>query len=148
MDFILRRISSKCVIKTPLVKSPGKIAPQEILHCMNDKGRFIIFPIHHSSSFYVYDKTDQKFEQFNPDPTNSIPTDAIFTASEKLSNLMKFREVASAENFSDVYRGYYYAFMRLRNPDKEKQDVLDQVANIENIDAESFEKLKRHLDKM
>lgn len=141
MDLLLKNIRGICVVKTPINTKRKNIPQMDILECVGKTGRFIIFPIHGSNCFYGYDKVNKWFEQFEPDREGFSP-DTIFEVVINMSNfkdgLIDIGSVFTAEQFATKQHGYYYAYMRFKNPDLDRDEVIDIVRNIKNVNLLSF----------
>lgn len=146
MDILVNKIPNVCVLKTPLDKTVQNLPLIEIYECVEEPGRFIVFPIKNSACFYAYDKANRWFEQFDPAGRGSLEPDSIFDIALELDNF-DITAVFTAETFKDASYGYYYAYMRLANPDRERDDVIKEVKDINNTNPSSFSKFIEELER-
>lgn len=135
MDLFLQKIRNKCIVKTPIQPDRG-IPVVDIIKCVESPERFIIFPIRGSNCFYGYDKVNKWIEQFAP-VNECFPKDNIISFVVKLNSLnttpiINIGYTLAAESFTSKQHGYFYAYLRFKNPDFDRNYVLDLMNDLSN----------------
>lgn len=124
METVLKRVDA-CVITSV----------EHIDQCSDH--RFVVVKAN-AECFYVWDRITHTFEQFG----SCDVVDSIFTAATQLPKSLTVETVYAAEPFVDRDHSYYYAFLRLSNPDVERSILIALAKDIHKTQPDSFNRFR------